>query len=309
MVVFFLIIPSAPVAAADCTVSGGDLALDGEEQAMLNGINAWRQQHGLPAYAVSPALTRSAAWMSKDMADKNYFSHSDSLGRSAFARMADCGYGHNTSKGENVAAGYGDAASTLNQWKNSPSHNANLLSSGNVVIGLARHYNAGATWDWYWTMDIGGFNDSGGGGVASGTTSLYRLFAWDWLDHFYTANAVESDYWSKNGWVYQGVCCQIFSSQVTGTWPLYRLWSHTWGDHMYTLDGGERDNLISWGWNYEGVVGYCYPPWAGQPAGTKPLHRLWSWNYLDHLYTTSEAERASLVTWGWNYERVECYTP
>jgi len=37
------------------------VALDSEEQAMLNLINAYRQQNGLPTIVISSSLTRAAA--------------------------------------------------------------------------------------------------------------------------------------------------------------------------------------------------------------------------------------------------------
>lgn len=165
----WLTISAAPVrAAGDCTVTAANAALDTEEQAMLNGINAYRQQHGLSTLKASPTLTNSAAWLSTDMATKNYFSHTDSLGRSLGARLADCGYTHGTYMGENIAAGYADAANTLNQWKNSPPHNANLLGASYVVAGIGRYNNPAAAYQWYWTLDLGNYDDSGSGGPPPG---------------------------------------------------------------------------------------------------------------------------------------------
>src|SRR6266511_5021474 len=79
-------------AAGDCTVSATEMANDGEEQAMLAGVNAYRQQNGLGALSFSSGLNRSAAWQSKDLAVKRRFDHNDSLGRDPFTRMRDCGY-------------------------------------------------------------------------------------------------------------------------------------------------------------------------------------------------------------------------
>src|SRR5438067_12583687 len=141
-------------AAGDCTVAASELATDGEEQAMLNGINGYRQQNGLPPLVVSPTLTRAAAWMSHDLAAGRYFSHTDSLGRSSGTRMVDCGYTTLASWwAENLAAGHADAASTLNQWKTSPGHNAALLDSRARAAGIGRFYDPAAPYGWYWTLD------------------------------------------------------------------------------------------------------------------------------------------------------------
>lgn len=134
--------------------------IDAEEQAFLKLINDYRAQNGLGALKISLALTRAADWMSADMAAKNYFNHTDSLGRDPFVRMTAYGYNYNGYKGENIAAGYADAARTFNLWKNSPSHNTIMLSANFNVIGISRAYNQYSTYKWYWTTDFGTFVDT-----------------------------------------------------------------------------------------------------------------------------------------------------
>lgn len=135
-------------------------ALDSEEQAVVNLINTYRQQNGLNPLQISTTLDAAAEWMSTDMATKNYFSHTDSLGRDPFQRMAAFGYGYNAYKGENIAAGYGTASQTFAQWRNSAGHNQNMLNPNYKVMGIARVYNAASTYKWYWTNDFGGYVDS-----------------------------------------------------------------------------------------------------------------------------------------------------
>ncbi|MFN0119513.1 MAG: CAP domain-containing protein [Blastocatellia bacterium] len=137
-------------------------ALDAEEQAFVKLINEYRAQNGLSALRVSVALTQSSKWMSADMIARNYFpfNHVDSLGRDPFQRMTQFNYGYNTWRGENIAAGYGEATYTFQQWKNSASHNANMLNPNYNVIGVGRGYGATATYRWYWTTDFGGYVDA-----------------------------------------------------------------------------------------------------------------------------------------------------
>lgn len=135
------------------------VTLDAEEQAFLTLINNYRQQNGLTPLQASVSLTTAAKWMSGDMAQKNYFSHTDSLGRDPFTRMRAYGYNYNTYMGENIAAGYSDAANTFNQWKNSSGHNANMLNPNYKVIGIGRVANASSTYRYYWTTDFGGYVD------------------------------------------------------------------------------------------------------------------------------------------------------
>lgn len=145
--------------------------IDAEEQAVLKLINDYRAQNGLGALRVSVALTRAADWMSTDMAAKNYFNHTDSLGRDPFVRMTAFGYNYGGYRGENLAAGYSDAARTFNLWRSSPGHNAAMLNSNFNVVGISRVYGAVTTYKWYWTTDFGSFVDTllpvGGGTTQS----------------------------------------------------------------------------------------------------------------------------------------------
>lgn len=136
-------------------------ALDGEESAFLTMINNYRAQNGLGALSTNDKLRNAALWMAQDMAAKNYFSHTDSLGRDPFARMADFGYTYNTWKGENLAAGVAGAAGAMDLWKGSPGHNQNMLNPDFTVIGIARANNPNSSFGWYWVTDFGGQGDPG----------------------------------------------------------------------------------------------------------------------------------------------------
>src|SRR6185436_11584482 len=140
--------------------------LDAEQSSFLTLINNYRAQNGAGPLQVSIALQNSSQWMSTDMATKNYFSHTDSLGRNPFTRMAAFGYSYATASGENIAAGYSDAQNTLLQWQNACdpnasgvctyAHRVNMLNASYKVIGIGRAYNAASPYRWYWTTDFGG---------------------------------------------------------------------------------------------------------------------------------------------------------
>ena len=131
-------------------------ALDAEEEAFLALINSYRADNGLGPLSLNSQLDSDAVWMSQDMAAHNYFSHSDSLGRDPFQRMADFGYTYNTWRGENLAAGVQAAQAAFDLFKGSPGHNANMLNSNFKVIGIARAYGSGTTYGWYWATEFGG---------------------------------------------------------------------------------------------------------------------------------------------------------
>lgn len=137
------------------------LVVDNEEEVMIRLINEYRAQKGLGRLTLSSTLTKAADWMSADMGVKNYFGHHDSQGRDPFERMNAFGYKFRTTKGENLAAGFGDAQSTFQQWKNSPSHNAAMLKPDFKVIGISRVLIKDSQYRWYWTTDFGGQVEQG----------------------------------------------------------------------------------------------------------------------------------------------------
>ncbi len=146
------------------------VALDVEEAAFCTLVNNYRASVGLAPLLVSERLTNASEWMSTDMAAKNYFSHTDSLGRDPFQRMTAYGYSYSTYKGENIAAGNATASATFTQWKNSSGHNANMLNASYKVIGIGKAYGATSTYKNYWTTDFGGLVDSGAVPCPGGTT-------------------------------------------------------------------------------------------------------------------------------------------
>lgn len=149
-------------ALTNCTVTHD--GNDSEELAFLTLINNYRSQNGLGALTISTNLNRGSAWMTEDLATNNYFAHTDSLGRSAYQRAIDCGYP--SGAGENLAAGgaWSSAQAAFNAWQNSPGHNANMLGQYYKQIGIARHYQAGSQYGWYWATTFGTTNDGTGGG-------------------------------------------------------------------------------------------------------------------------------------------------
>jgi uncharacterized protein YkwD len=149
------------VAARPASETSAAATIDAEEQAFADLINAYRAQNGKGALQINFDIQEAAEWMSNDMGVNNYFSHTDSLGQSPWTRMCNFGYCYQTSKGENIAAGYSSAQSVFNAWKNSPGHNSNMLNGNFKVMGIGRVVVAGSYYGTYWTNDFGGYNPSG----------------------------------------------------------------------------------------------------------------------------------------------------
>ena len=156
---FFAVIPLLAVLAVAALVAvdtRAATALDSEEQAFLSIINNYRSAQGLGTLALDPQLNGVALWMANDMASKDYFSHTDSLGRDPFLRMDQMGYAYNTWRGENLVAGTEGAQAAFEMWTGSPGHNVNMLGEHYTVIGIARKFDAGSTFGWYWATEFGG---------------------------------------------------------------------------------------------------------------------------------------------------------
>lgn len=143
--------------------------IDSEEAAFLTLINQYRAQNGRGPLAYSGKLNAAANYHSWEMAEYNYFSHTLRGGVTWSGNIANFGYTANTYKAENIAAGYETAATVFNTWKNSPGHNANMLSANHTVIGIGRSYDVDATYDWYWTNTFGGQALSNDGAATCGT--------------------------------------------------------------------------------------------------------------------------------------------
>jgi len=151
--------PAGAAHSVNCSVDPTRLALDAEEQYILDATNAYRAQYGLQPLQLSWTLQRIALWKAADTAMHAYMQHDDGF-RSWEQRFSDCGYDYlslGASIGENLAAGYADGSATLSQWQNSPQHNANLLNPAFSVVGIKRVQGAGPgdPYSWYWAMELG----------------------------------------------------------------------------------------------------------------------------------------------------------
>ena len=156
---FFAVIPllaALALAALVAVDARPAKALDSEEQTFLSIINNYRSTQGLGTLALDPQLNGVALWMANDMASNDYFSHTDSLGRDPFVRMDQLGYAYNTWRGENLVAGTEGAQAAFEMWTGSPGHNVNMLGEHYTVIGIARAFDPGSTFGWYWATEFGG---------------------------------------------------------------------------------------------------------------------------------------------------------
>ena len=92
------------------------------------------------------------------MAEEQFFDHVDPGGSDPFDRMEAAGFKGDLPWGENIAAGYPDAATVMDGWMASPGHCANLLEPGFGAIGIGYYFleEDPAAAQHYWTQDFAG---------------------------------------------------------------------------------------------------------------------------------------------------------
>ena len=130
---------------------------------MLSAINAVRAQGrncgsitypAVPALKWNALLERTALLHSQDMANRNYFDHTNPEGQQPWDRMTAQGYNWSAA-GENIAAGQRTLEEVMQGWVGSAGHCKNLMSSGFTEVGMARFDKAGTTYGVYWTQNFG----------------------------------------------------------------------------------------------------------------------------------------------------------
>jgi uncharacterized protein YkwD len=130
------------------------------EQEVLDLVNTYRADEGLPPLKRVTALDYAARYHATDLGQDNYFSH-DSYDRvsgnlekvcGAFTRMSNY---YPDASAENIAAGYFTPQSVMNGWMNSSGHRANILSTYNQTIGIGFNTIANSDYYYYWVQDFG----------------------------------------------------------------------------------------------------------------------------------------------------------
>ena len=126
-------------------------------QARAQGGNCHSQGTFPPSgpLSIHPALTCAARVHSMDMADNDFFDHTNLQGKGPGWRLGQAGYMSNT-WGENIAAGYGSPQEVVTGWLASDGHCSNMLEPGFDEIGIGYAYSNGSSYKHYWTQDFGG---------------------------------------------------------------------------------------------------------------------------------------------------------
>lgn len=263
---------------------------------VLDIVNQQRTAAGLNPLTMDQGLLNTARLRAQEIV--TLFSHTRPDGSDCFTAFPS---GHSY-VGENIAAGYGNAAYVMEGWMGSPGHRANILDSDYSAIGIACYYAPGTTYGYYWVQCFGSTVQNEVKPVeevknTDGTIAMYRMYNPNSGEHFYTAVYAEACNLFKAGWDYEGIA---WCAPSSGN-PVYRLYNANAGDHHYTTSLSEKDHLVSVGWSYEGI--------AWRSGGSVPLYRAYNPNAKAgaHHYTTNKGEINSIVAAGWKDEGIGWY--
>lgn len=116
------------------SIMGGAPIFAKEE--IVSQTNAFREFLGLGDLKESSTLDQAASQKLQNMISNNYFAHTSPSGVSPWYWIEKNNYGY-IYAGENLAIGFLTAKDTVDAWKNSPSHRANLANPNFKEIGIA----------------------------------------------------------------------------------------------------------------------------------------------------------------------------
>ncbi len=105
------------------------------ETKAIRDMNRYRMLIGLPPCAIDPRLCKAARDHSRDMHEKDFFSHTSPVPgkKSPWMRAKLEG---TTAKAENIYSGNANGKSANKAWWYSPGHHRNMLNPGNRRVGM-----------------------------------------------------------------------------------------------------------------------------------------------------------------------------
>lgn len=116
------------------------------ERRVFELTNQEREANGLSALTWNDDLANVARAHSKDMADNNFFDHTNLKGKSPFDRMKEYGIRYRAAA-ENIAYGYTTPESVVEAWMDSQGHRENILNPNLTELGVG-------VYGTYWTQNF-----------------------------------------------------------------------------------------------------------------------------------------------------------
>ena len=105
------------------------------EQQLLSDTNSARISNSARSLKLNQKLIEAAQAKANDMALRNYWSHNTPAGNPPWVFVSAQNYQYDKI-GENLAAGFDDAQSTINGWMASPEHRENMLDTAYTDVGF-----------------------------------------------------------------------------------------------------------------------------------------------------------------------------
>ncbi len=99
-------------------------------------INAHRDEHHIPKVRLHPKLIASAQLKLNDMISKGYYQHEDENKQTTWEFIQLAGY-HYSIAGENLAFNIGSEWDIFTAWKESETHNKEMLHPLYTDVGIA----------------------------------------------------------------------------------------------------------------------------------------------------------------------------
>jgi uncharacterized protein YkwD len=110
----------------------------------------YRRANGLPAVEADSTLVQIAQDQARRMAEVDRVTP-DPGGRGFVDRLKASSYSA-ARAAENVGAGYHTLAEAFSGWRDSPSHNKNMLLPGATRFGIATAYAPGSKYKVFWAL-------------------------------------------------------------------------------------------------------------------------------------------------------------
>ncbi|NGN66868.1 CAP domain-containing protein [Streptomyces sp. A7024] len=144
--------PSTKAPAPEPTKSASKTpsATTSAEQTVLTLVNQERAKAGCQPVKLDPALASLAGGFSEDMANRDFFDHTDPDGDDPWDRAEAAGV--DNLGGENIARGQANAQSVMDSWMQSEGHKANILNCDFKTLGVGAYFADGGPW---WTQSFG----------------------------------------------------------------------------------------------------------------------------------------------------------
>lgn len=139
---------------------GDPLAAGKQVLALVNSAREKSRTCGGRQFSPAPPLdwndnlAQASLAHSRNMANRNYFSHEGQDGSQVDERARRAGYRWRN-VGENIAAGQGSAQQVVNGWLSSPGHCANIMNGAFKEMGAAYAMNPKSDASIYWTQVFG----------------------------------------------------------------------------------------------------------------------------------------------------------